>query len=179
MRRRLTDDEFYDEVIGYEVSAFRLEQQPAYDVTYESAYLGAFLAGRLEESLDIPSLSEFLTVVAARAADGHRMVRVRVRDDPPTDYQRWLDFVARRRNIPGGEVIRYASRPDAEAAGFNATQGDWWLLDESRVIDLQFDDDNTLTAAWLTDEADRVAEAIVLRDRAVEISMDALAVATG
>ena len=70
-------------------SAFRLETLPAYDVGDEEAErIAAWRCGR-PRPLRSVATDMFLAEVAATTLTGRRWDRVRVLDDPPTDYQRF------------------------------------------------------------------------------------------
>src|SRR5690348_1452179 len=70
-----------------QVSAFRLETLPAYSVSAEAERYAAFLRGhRMPERS--PRTSAFLARMAA-TRDRKSWRRVRVIDEPPTDYEQF------------------------------------------------------------------------------------------
>jgi hypothetical protein len=100
------------------------------------------------------------------------MERVRVQEDPPTDYQRferWLD----QWNIPAGEVMRYMTLQRAREAGLLPAAGvnDWWLLDSARLIVMRFDGSGCRIASELVTDPARVLQACQWRDLAVHYSV--------
>lgn len=170
MLERITGEEFDEALAHYEVSAFRLEQQPVYRVSYEVGHLEAFLAGDPIPPEQMPGFSEWLDNIRRNAAAGRPMSRVRVHDLPPTDYQRWLRWVDDTYNREAGEVIYYVPRPAAIAVGITPDLGDWWLLDSSRVLTLNFDATGHPADMTLTDEPERVAEALRWQAVALELA---------
>ncbi len=126
----LTDDEFADAFRTFATTAFRLELQPAYAEPVEQETVAKFLAGQPERPSDVPGIREWLEQVSQMAREGRRIERVRVHEDPPTDYQRWERW-AGQWNVDAGEMIHYLTRRQAEDAGLLPAVGgdDWWLLD--------------------------------------------------
>jgi hypothetical protein len=103
---------------------------------------------------------------------GRRLERVRVHDNPPTDYQRWERW-AGRWNIEAGELIRYMERATAHDVGLLPAAGDtdWWLLDDSNVILMRFDKAGNRIHTELTDDPRIVAQASKWWDLAVRHSV--------
>jgi hypothetical protein len=76
--------------------------------------------------------------------------RIRILDTPPTPYQAWEIWVAGFA-AQAGEDVRYLTRDHAQDLGV-PTDHDWWLLDDSRLVHLLFDDhDRPLGGEVLTD----------------------------
>jgi hypothetical protein len=156
MRRRLTDDEFDQQIFGAQRYAWRWEQQPAYEVGYETEKLAAFLAGRPETPTDNPDMVSYLDAVQAMTADGRRLGRVRVVDDPPTGYQRWLRWMDQWSRA-AGEEIHYLSRTLLRQMGRPPVEPDtdWWLIDGEKLIIMRFAPDGSgrrLEAELVIDE---------------------------
>jgi hypothetical protein len=169
MLKRITGEEFDEALATYQVSAFRLEQQPAYQVDYEAGHLAAWLAGDPIPPDEIPGFPEWTARIREQTAAGRIMTRVRVHDIPPTDYQRWLRWVDPY-NVEAGEILHYLPRPEAVAAGIVASQGDFWLLDSTRLIVMRYDSIGTPIEKTLTDAPEALAEAIRVRNQAMQIS---------
>lgn len=139
--RPLTHTEFGEVLQSFEHTAFRLELQRSYAEPEEDDLFAAYLRGEPGDPLDVPELRLWLTAIASHVDQGKRVERVRVHEDPPTDYQRferWLD----RWNRQAGEIMRYLTRQRAYEIGLLPAAGntDWWLLDSSRLIVMRFDD---------------------------------------
>jgi hypothetical protein len=153
-------------------SAFRLELQPAYIVPYEEETVARLVAGDPEPPTNVPELKAWYEQVARQVAEGKTMGRVRVHDEPPTPYQRWVRF-AGAWNIAAGETIRYMTRAHAHAVGLlpDAGSTDWWLLDSRQLMEMRYDENNQLLAAELVTDPDAVMQACAWRDLAVEHSV--------
>jgi uncharacterized protein DUF6879/uncharacterized protein DUF397 len=134
--------------LGFEHAAFRLETQERYVDDEEQEPLRRFLAG---EPPDDEWFMDWYEAVARLAAGGRRMERVRVVDEPHSDYTRFGIDLARRLNVQAGEDIRYLPRQRAEGLGLPGE--DFWLLDSSRVLTLHFDAEMLLGAELVTDPA--------------------------
>lgn len=172
MDRSLTSDEFAAALRSFRYTAFRLEIQPTYLIPEEQALLARFRAGEQVSPTEVPGLRQWFEQVAEQTRQGKRIERVRITDDPPTDYQRlarWCD----RWNIEAGEVIRYLSRQQAHELGLLPTAGphDWWLFDSHQLMTIIFDDDGRLTEANMTDDPARVVQAAMWRDLAIHHSL--------
>lgn len=138
MRRSVTDDEFESQLFGARRYAWRWEQQPAYEVADERAQLDAFLAGHPGPPPDEPG--GYLSLVRQMVHErGVTLGRVRVVEQPPTDYQRWLRWVDRW-NREAGEDIHYLPRPVLQQMGRPpfAPASDWWLIDGEQLLIINY-----------------------------------------
>ncbi|MFI6296675.1 DUF6879 family protein [Nonomuraea sp. NPDC050790] len=171
-RRVLTGAEFGQVIHEFEHTAFRLELQPAYLEPEEAGMLAAFLRGEPEPPDSVPELRQWFDRIAQHAQQGKRVERVRVQDDPPTDYQRferWLDPW----NVGAGEVMRYLTRQKAHEIALLPAAGstDWWLLDSSRLILMHFDSNHRRVRNELVTDPAVVVQACMWRDLAVHHSV--------
>ncbi len=174
MTRILTEAEFLETVHACEHTAFRLELQDAYAEPNEDALFAAFLDGDPPPPTTEPQLREWYERVAEHARQGKRFERVRVQQDPPTNYQRlerWLD----RWNIQAGEIMRYMTVQRAHEIGLLPAAGDtdWWLLDSSQLILMRFDDAGHRIENDLITDPEAVLQACKWRDLAVHHSVRA------
>jgi hypothetical protein len=144
MRRLLDDNEFDARIFGARQYAWRWEQQPAYEIGYESKKLAAFLAGRRESPLDNPGMVDYLNQVRRMTLSGRRLGRVRVLDEPPTGYQLWLQWMDRWSRA-AGEEIHYLSRSLLRQMGRPPVEpdADWWLIDGEQLIIMRYSADAT------------------------------------
>ena len=133
----LTSEAFQDLFRSADRSALRLENRRHTDVADERTQLRAFLAGGLPEvrERDPDSWTEMVT---RHVAGGGSFRRVRVVDDPLTDYNRYMIYSGSR-NVAAGEDIRYLPRTDANR--LDLPDHDFWVLDSARMIELRFTDD--------------------------------------
>lgn len=171
MSRTLTDDEWAELLKEFEHSAFRLEQQPSYMVDVETGTVARFLAGDPQDPREIPHLDSWFDQIARLTAEGRKVGRVRIVEDPPTGYQRWEQWLGRW-NAEAGETIRYLTRQCALEVGVLPAAGsdDWWLLDDERLIVMHFDKDGRLGQTELVADPDRVTSAQSVRDLAIRHS---------
>lgn len=168
----LSEAEFLEAVLSFEHTAFRLELQCSYAEPHEAPQFAAFLRGDPQPGPDDAELRDWYKSVAEHVARGGRMERVRVQEDPPTDYQRferWLD----QWNIEAGEVMRYMTRERAYEVGLLPAAGnaDWWLIDSARLIVMRFDDAGHRIANELITDPETVLQACMWRDLAVHHSV--------
>jgi hypothetical protein len=170
--RILTEDEWPEQLRSFEHTAFRLEQQRGYSVPLEKELFSRFLAGDLTPPTDSPAIREWFAMVGAQVAQGKRMERVRVQDDPPTPYQRWQRWFDRW-NAEAGESIRYMTRQQAHEVNLLPAAGDedWWLLDSCRLMVMRFDEEGHLLETVLSTDPERVVCACAWRDLAVHHSV--------
>jgi hypothetical protein len=127
---------------SFEHTAFRLELQRSYSVPAEAERVSRFLAGDLTPPTDMPAAQAWFNQVAAQAAEGKRIERVRVQEEPPTPYQRWERWYGHW-NTEAGESIRYMTRQRAHEVGLLPAAGDddWWLSDSCRLMVMRFDNE--------------------------------------
>lgn len=167
MPRDITESEFDDLLQSFERSAFRLETRRFYALGYEREEYERFLAG----TPTIPPLVDWwrpwLERIAQFGREGKTISRVRVLVDPPTRYQRW-ELWAAPWHARAGEEIRYMPQWRARQLGLLGDKPiDWWLLDDERVIIMQFTKDGEIDRKTLTDDPATVARHLHWRDLAV------------
>jgi uncharacterized protein DUF6879 len=168
VRTVLVGDQFGDQFASFRHSAFRLELQPVYEVTYEHDTVARFIAGNPEPPTTVPDLRAWYEQIKVHVGAGRTVERVRVFDEPPTDYQRWEAF-AERWNAEAGERIHTITRSQARLAGLLQAAGnnDFWLFDHSRLMVMSFNEEGRRIHTELTDEEAAVQQARSLRDLAV------------
>lgn len=169
--RVLGDAEFGEALHEFEHTAFRIELQENYLEAEEAGLFAAFLRGEPESPTTVSELRQWYEQIAAHVQQGKRVERVRVHQDPPTDYQRferWLD----RWNLQAGETMRYLTRQRAHEIGLLPAVGntDWWLLDSSRLIVMRFDGEGHRIQNELITDPTVVIKACMWRDLAVHHS---------
>lgn len=173
MPTALTGDQLSAEVRGYSKSAFRMELQSAYAVGYERELFETFLAGNPQPPDKVESLQSWYRKVARDVAAGKTIQRVRIYDDPPTDYQRWTRWMVRW-NLEAGEIIDNLSRSRAYEIGLlpDAGPGDWWLFDDARLVTITYDTDHQSIGIELTTEENLVQQARMWRHLAVRAARE-------
>ncbi|MFJ9887197.1 DUF6879 family protein [Streptomyces sp. NPDC091287] len=143
---------------GFEHTAWRLETRQEYAADQGTEEYQQFLQGTM------PPLDDggpWFTNARAQTADGRRIERVRLVDEPPTDNQRYL-LATTPSNLAAGEDIRYLHRSSAAALGI--TDGDFWLFD-SRVL-ARFNWEDADRRMELTTDPEHVVWACQIRDAA-------------
>ncbi len=116
--------------------AFRIEGKRLYRTSpTEAEALAGFLAGSPRPPSAFPVWQSWLDQVRTWTVQGKTIARVRIIDDPPTDYQRWSLWCAGW-HCDAGEDIRYLTREAANALGI--PQGDWQMFDHNRVVVMAF-----------------------------------------
>jgi hypothetical protein len=176
MRRTLTDGdfgtEFWQQLATYRRSAWRWENQPVYEITDERASVDAFLAGHPADPMDDPYLGAWMRQVAEQTAAGKVIGRVRVLEEPPTDYQRWERWLDRW-NTGAGERIDYLTRSQAGTLGVPPFGScDWWLFDDQRLMLMYFDHAGVRVGVELTDDPRDVAAGRLFQRRARALALE-------
>ncbi|MGA5472514.1 DUF6879 family protein [Streptomyces arboris] len=144
---------------GFEHTAWRLETRREYAADQGTEEYREFLQGiapRNDED------SPWYANTRAQTAQGKRIERVRLVDEPATDNQRYL-LATTPGNLTAGEDIRYLHRSAAAALKF-ADDGDFWLFD-SRVL-ARFNWEDADRRMELTTEPEQVLRACQVRDAA-------------
>ena len=167
----LTPDEFGPAVQSFRYTAFRLELQHAYREPGEPETVAKFLAGTPEPPTEVEGLRLWFDAIARQTAQGKRIERVRVHEDPPTGYQQWERWIDPW-NVAAGETMRYLTRQRAHEIGLLPAAGDidWWLLDSDRLILMHFDEHGNRIHNELETEPSIVVQACAWRDLAVHYS---------
>lgn len=183
MRRTLTDGspgtEYWDELASFRSSAWRFEQQPAYYVGYEREQFDKFLAGHPDPPDENDDLRDWFNQTRQHVGAGRTVGRVRIVDEPITDYQRWMHWMDRW-NREAGETIQYLSRRAATEAGILPAAGntDWWLLDDHRLVLMHFDDEYRRIKAELLVDEPEVVQARRWRELAIAAAREECAAKT-
>jgi hypothetical protein len=168
---QISQDEFNRLLATFNRTAFRLETRKAYKLGYEVADFRRFLAGSPVPPPELDWWRPWLEQISRLTAVGKQVARVRVVDEPPTDYQRW-ELWAGRWHAEAGEQIRYIRRSHAVQIGI-PLDCDWWLLDDGRLIIIRYDTDGGIAGKTLTDDPGTIARHCALRDLAVRYATTA------
>lgn len=161
----ITEDEFGEMLATFRVSAFRLETRDHYALDYEQADFDAFLAGDPVPPPAVQWWRPWLDQIRTLTADGRQIGRVRILADPPSDYQRW-ELWAAPWHSSAGEEIAYLPRRAAAEIGL-PDGGDWWLLDDERLIIMGFGPAGEITGKTLITDPGTVARYREWQDLAV------------
>jgi hypothetical protein len=148
----------------FERSARRLESRSHTDLANERHELEAFLAGDLPEGYPWEE-TDWTRMVARHAGAGHEFSRVRVMDDPLSDYNRYMIYTSSW-NAAAGEDVRYLDRVDANA--LDLPDHDFWVFDSTRLVELRFTADGRVLGHDLVVDQDIVAQHALWLDRAFD-----------
>lgn len=143
---------------GFVHTAWRWETRREYGVPSETADFRRFLRG--EPASPDTAAGPWRETMRLLHGQGKSVARVRVLDEPPTGYQRWLleDVLD---SVEAGEDIRYLSRSAAEE--LDLPMDDFWLFD-SHTVGVFHYDGNTSLGMELRATADEAAAACRIRD---------------
>ena len=172
---RLSEDEFLNALRTFRASAFRLETRGSYALDYEQADFDRYLAGSPIPPPELDWWRPWLDRVSRWTQEGKQVSRVRVLDEPPTDYQQW-QLWATPWHERAGEDIRHLPRSEAQRNMLPLAH-DWWLLDNQRVIAMWFTDDGKIDYKTLITEPGTVFAYQRWRDNAMAYAKHAAHVA--
>jgi hypothetical protein len=180
MRRTLTDGdfgtEFWRQLATYRQSAWRWEQQPVYAITDEQASIDAFLSDHPEDPMADAYIAPWMHQVAEQTAAGKSIGRVRVLEQPPTDYQRWEIWLDSWNRAAGEEILYLSRRGRNQLAAVgpavrSAPDADWWLFDagtpDARLMIMHFDPRGVRVRVELADDPQLLAQATEWKGLAV------------
>lgn len=129
-----------------EHTAYRLEVRSSYGIPEEDEPYRRFLEG---EDPGLDWFEPWLNLMREETGKGKRVERVRVIDEPPSDYLRF-ELWGTPYNLAAGEDIRYLARPQAEHLAL--PDYDYWLFDSRIVARLQFGEHDRFLGVHLSDE---------------------------
>ncbi|MFJ9587295.1 DUF6879 family protein [Streptomyces acidicola] len=153
-------DEFNGLFGKFEHTAWRLETRRRYASDEATDTYRQFVeTGEVDWKYDHP----YCRTVREQTAQGKRVERVRIVDQPPTTGQLYLLDNAKR-NGGMGEDIRNLWRADADRLRLPAE--DFWLFDSRLIALLRFDGDDQLTHVDLITEPAEVVRCSMVRDAA-------------
>lgn len=145
---RLDNDAWRTFFNSYRREAFRLETLPEYNVSSERAEYDHFVA---TGTLDIPDDDSWLTRVRHFSRTGRWIGRVHVICRPLTDYLRY-EFAVYRHTVAAGEDVRILDLTNQPNPGLPAE--DFWLLDDTAVVRMDYDPDGTQLRRELLEDVD-------------------------
>jgi hypothetical protein len=158
-----------DAFASFERCAFRCERQPSYAVPEERSSVERFASGIDHDPTEEAYFAEGFAMFRRLTSAGRCLERVRIYDEPPTTYQRWLRWLGSW-NAEAGEEIHYLNRSTAVAeclVGEEPRDDDFWLFDDEVVVFLRFDSDGKLIAIWRGDDPAAVARAVAWKANAL------------
>jgi hypothetical protein len=139
MAATLSNPEFDALFKTFELSARRWEARSRYDVEQERSELRKFLAGELPPRYERVYAAWWAENRRRKTAAGQRFERVRVMDDPLTDYNRYMVYAARHAT-GNGEDARFISRRLANE--LDLPDHDFWVFDSITLVLMRFTADD-------------------------------------
>ena len=168
----ITEEEFGTLLGTFRESAWRLETRDSYALDYEAQEFADFLDGHPAPPPEVGWWAPWLDrITEMTRAEGKTIGRVRVVSEPPSDYQLW-EMWAGPWHAEAGEDIGYLTRSQAARIGLPVA-GDWWLLDDERLILMRFDRKGRIAGKTLTSDPELIAEHCAWRDLAVRYATPA------
>lgn len=146
-------------------SAFRLEGLQHYAEPDEAEAVARFCAGQDPEV----DLSWWLGLARGHTSAGRIMSRVRIIEEPPTDYTRF-ELACYPAMVEAGDDIRIIAGPPT-AVHHGLPSHDFWLFDDRDVWVLTYDPAGVFLCAELLDDPRAVADHLRWRDLAVAQSI--------
>ncbi|MGH9564984.1 MAG: DUF6879 family protein [Candidatus Angelobacter sp.] len=165
----LDDEDFNRLFVDFRYTAYRLEALQQYGVSYEKNEFGRFLSG--ESRGEFPGISEWIDgMVAKAAADGKRMHRVHVVEEPLSDYVRFECAWAYEHTVPAGEDVRIIPFSKGQWPA-ELPHYDYWLFDSSQLVAMYYEEDGAFLSAEIVDDPSKIVQANYWRDLAVGSSI--------
>jgi hypothetical protein len=158
----MTDPSHIDELFRtFTASAWRLEVRTSYGLLAMDHPYQAFLAG---QTPDLDWFTPWLDLMREQIKDGGKRVeRVRVIDQPPSDYLRW-EYYLNTFNAEVGEDIRYLPRKRADSLHLPAY--DFWIFDDLRVAFMAFADSGAFLGPVVVEDTAVTRQHLAYRDAA-------------
>jgi hypothetical protein len=129
---RLTGADFAQLFTTFDRTAYRLETLDRYTVDDEVEPLRKFVAG---EPVGSSWMASWLELIRQATSAGKQFARVRLVNNPPSDYLRFTMHCTQY-NATAGEDIRFLDTDLARELGLPPY--DYWLFDDSRVGRMYF-----------------------------------------
>lgn len=149
MNPRLTSEEFWEYFENFRTVAWRWEAQPVYTMPSEHDNITNFLAGKPKPATHNAAWHEDIRTWAHH---GKTLERVRVFSEPLTDYQRYQAEWTIPGNVAAGEDVRIIPADVAGQCGLPTY--DFWIIDTTIVVHLNFDDAGRLVDRELINNPD-------------------------
>lgn len=135
---KVSPESFLEYFKGAKQSAFRLELLPSYLVDEEINPLREFTEGKQSPPPDFNK--DWISLIHELTGRGVIMQRVRLFDEPTSDYLKFELSWGYSLTVPAGEEVRVIERVafDSISSSIPITQ-DFWLFDENICLLLEYD----------------------------------------
>jgi len=141
----LTVEQLNELIESSRTSLFRWEALPCYEVATDGSDFGRWLAGEPEPNW--ARKQPWLDYLRAEAMTGRRRRRVRLIHDPPTDYELFACEWGYALNVRAGEEVLVLDLARTSLPTELVGVEDFWLVDDSRVVLMHYNDDATFRGA--------------------------------
>lgn len=150
----------------FQRSAFRLELLDRYVAANETEPLRRFRAGQPQD----PAWRQpWKQLVRAMLRSGKRMARVRVVDEPLSDYLQFQLTCAYPASVSAGEEVRILRRQ--EWPHLQLPDRDYWLFDGREAAIMIYDHDGNFLGAEATSDPETIARYRQARDLTIQHSV--------
>ncbi|GGJ79344.1 hypothetical protein GCM10010123_06640 [Pilimelia anulata] len=144
--RELSRDAFVDLLTGIRSSWAHFEQRDSYGAPDDLAEIRRWRRGA---PTDPSYYADYAAMLARLAGRGRSLRRLKVVSEPLSEYHRWIRSMIAP-IIEAGEATRWL--PRRAVLGHRLPATDYYLLDGSSVVLLDFDGDGRLLSRLLTTE---------------------------
>jgi hypothetical protein len=149
----------------FKASAWRLEVRPSYGIPDEDQSFQAFLAGSPQDLTWFTPWTDLMNLQIRER--GKRVERVRVIDQPPSDYLRW-EYDLNHLNAEAGEDIRYLPRD--LACSIHLPDYDFWIFDDVAVAFMVFAESGEFLGPVVVEDANVTRQHRTYQDTAWELA---------
>jgi hypothetical protein len=147
---------------------FRFEAHREYTVAFEQPRLHAYLAGELYDPSSEPT--QWLEEIQRRVSEGITFRKVRVLSAPLAAYERWeceWSYPATERAGQRTFILDLAATPERT----QPTDYDWWMFDNTTVLQMHYSGDGTFGGAEILDDPEIIAEHVRHKEVALTTSV--------
>lgn len=162
----MTEPAAIDELFRtFKATAWRLEVRTSYGLLAEDQPFQDFLTGKTS---DTSWFTPWLDLMREQIKQqGKRVERVRVIDQPPSEYLRW-EYHLNQFNHEAGEGIRYL--PRALADDLHLPAYDFWIFDSAAVAFMQFDEQGVFVSPVVVEDQAVTRQHLAYRETAWELA---------
>lgn len=148
----------------YRHSLFRMESLPEYAVTDDGDDFQRWMRGEREPTWS--RINPWLDMLRADTAAKKVNTRVRVLSEHLTDYEIYSCTWGYPFTTAAGEDVRVLRRGEHHPMARNGRYGDWWLIDDTEVVVMRYDDHGRFEGAEVVSNPLLVTAYRVLRNTA-------------
>jgi hypothetical protein len=162
----MTPQEFDACFDRFKRTAFRLETLPEYIAPGELERIEAFMRGEARPERSVRTAPWLARIALSTVSEGKQWCRVRLLDDPLTEYERY-QLQGYAESQAAGEEIRIIPRRDM----YVPLTPDFWLLDDAAIVFLSYDANGRWLGSRLSHDPGQLALCRQERDTALHRSV--------